>query len=72
MSSADGVYVFDRPTSNQVSPPFRCETVAGYTFPFVRLVLEAEEDKLRGHVRLGDAAMHLRNTLECNDNFWKQ
>jgi len=48
MSSADGVYVFDRPTSNQVSLPFRCETVVGYTVadPFVRLALEADEDKL--------------------------
>ena len=48
MSSAVGVYVLNCPTSNQVSPPLRCVTAAGYTGadPFVKLALDAEEDKL--------------------------
>lgn len=48
MSSAVGVYVLDRPTSNQVSPPLRCVTAAGYrgADPFVKLPLDAEADKL--------------------------
>jgi len=48
MSSAVGVYVLDRPTSNQVSPPLRWVMAAGYTGadPFVKLALDAEEDKV--------------------------
>jgi hypothetical protein len=47
ISSADGVYILERPTSNQVSP-LLCVTAAGYkgVEPFVKLALDAEPDKL--------------------------
>lgn len=48
ISSAVGVYVLNRPTSNQVSPPLLCVTAAGYkgVEPLIWLEFDVEPDKL--------------------------